>query len=159
MSGTYGFGIAGSLEADAPRETVIAVLQRIAAFAGAPVRDVIEGEVVEVSPKGDVKQLDGAIAESITKAVESGGGSRSMRAFEYLEGFDIAVPGDFEGEFLDDLPAENAFEVQPLSALRERLDALIAMDEIAEHSVDLHRELREMCDVAEKLRLPLITGV
>jgi hypothetical protein len=147
-----------SLEADAPRELVVYVLQRIAAFAGAPIRDVFEDEVIEVWPNGDVKQLEGELAESITSVIDRGGSS-SYRTFEYLEGFDIAVPGEFEGAFLDDLPGENEFEVQPLRALRERLDELIANDEIKEYSVELHRSLREMCDVAEKLQLPLVTGV
>ena len=69
------------------------------------------------------------------------------------------MPGTFEGEFLEDLGGMYEFEVQPLSALCERLDSLIAMDEIAEHSIALHRELRAMCEVAEKLGLPLVTGV
>ena len=136
MGASYGFGI----------------------VAGAPIRDVIESAVVEVSPNGDVKQLEGELADSITKVIDRGGSS-SYRTFEYLEGYDIAVPGDFEGQFLDDLPGEYEFEVQPLGALRERLDALNAMEEIKEDSIKLHRSLREMCDVAEKLGLPLVTGV
>ena len=159
MGASYGFGIVSSLEADAPRDLVISVLQRIAAFAGAPIRDVIESAVVEMSPNGDVKQLEGELAESITKVIDGGRSSSSYRTFEYLEGYDIAVPGDFEGQFLDDLPGDYEFEVQPLGALRERLDALNAMEEIKEDSIKLHRSLREMCDVAEKLGLPLVTGV
>jgi hypothetical protein len=58
LGATYGFGIVSSLEADAPRELVVSVLQRIAAFAGAPIRDVFEDEVIEVWPNGDVKQLE-----------------------------------------------------------------------------------------------------
>jgi hypothetical protein len=69
------------------------------------------------------------------------------------------VPGDFEGQFLDDLPGEYEFEVKSLKELRERLDALNAQEEIKEDSIELHRELRKMCEVAEKLQLPLVTGV
>jgi hypothetical protein len=158
MGATYGLGIVSSLELDTPRETVLAVLRKVAAFAGAPVRDVVDDDVVEVSPDGDVTQLDGSLAESITQALEENTGSNTYGAFEYLEGFEVLVPGEFEGAFLYELPGENQFDVNPLAELRDRLDELIASDEVKERSHGLHRTLREMCDVAEKLRVPLHIG-
>ena len=155
MGASYALGVVSSLEVDTPRDIALGVLRRIAAFSGAALRDLVEDEVVEVSPDGNVTEVDGALASRIAEAIEKRGGDASYRAFEYLEGFDILVPGDFEGDMVDDLPGDNEFNVHPLREFRERLTELLARDDIAPASQSLHRSLRELCDIADELQLPL----
>lgn len=153
MGACYGLGVVSSLEADTPRDIALGVLRRIAAFSGTALRDVVDGEVVQVSPGGDVTELDAALASRVSDAIEKRGGSAPYRTFQHLEGFDILVPGDFEGDALDDLPGDG--NVHPLHEFRARLDELLARDDVEESSQALHRALRELCDLAEELKVPL----
>ena len=155
MGASYALGVVSSLEADTPRDIALGVLREIAAFSGAAVRDVVDDEVVEVSPSGDVTEVEPKLASQISEAIESHGDAAPFRAFQYLEGFDILVPGTFEGDMLDDLPGDNEFNVHPLGEFRERLAELLADADIDASAQTLHRALQKLCDIAEELQLPL----
>jgi hypothetical protein len=160
MGATYGLGIARhAIALDTPREDAIGLLRAIASYAGAPVRDVLEDdEVVEVSPAGAETALDGDRAEAVRAAVSDHGGSAGYAAFAYLDGFDVLVPdatrtGEIEATAGDD---ELELAVAPVSALRARLDELLAQTDIPPACHALHQRLRALCDDAERLGLPLV---
>jgi hypothetical protein len=160
MGATYGLGIAGhTVAVDTPREDSIELLRAIATYAGAPVRDVLDDdEVVEVAPDGVDTVLDGDRAEAIRTAVADRGGSAGYAAFAYLEGFDVLVPdavreGEVEATAGDD---ELELAVAPVSALRARLDELLARTDVEPACQALHEHLRALCDDAERLGVPLV---
>jgi hypothetical protein len=157
MSACFGLGIASSIvELDTPRDAVLEVLRAIARFSGATVRDVLDDdEVVEVAPDGAVATLTGGDCTAMITAVHALSNSRAYEEFRYLDGFQIAIPGgQAEGE-PSDLPDDYELQVAPLATLRAALDRLLARDDIAASYQQLHRDLRALCDHAERLRLPL----
>jgi hypothetical protein len=160
MGATYGLGIAGhTVAVDTPREDALELLRAIATYAGAPVRDVLDDdEVVEVSPAGSETPLEGDRADAIRTAVADLGGSAGYAAFAYLDGFDVLVPDATRAGEIEATAGEDELElsVAPVSALRARLDELLARTDIPPACQALHQQLRALCDDAERLGVPLV---
>jgi hypothetical protein len=160
MGATYGLGvISGAIEADAPRETAIALLRAIAAFAEVSIRDrLADGEIVEVSPSGELKTLTGETAETLARAIEGSSNSRPYSAFSYLDGYHVLVPGaGGEGE-PENLPDGAEIYVGSVESLVKRLDGLLTKEGIDPIAHGLHQELRALCDKAIALRVSLVLG-
>jgi hypothetical protein len=160
MGATYGLGIAAhTVAVDTPREDAIELLRAIAAYAGAPVRDVLDGdEVVEVSPGGGETVVGGDRADEIRAAIADRGGSAGYAAFAYLDGFDVLVPDATRAGEIEATAGEDELElaVAPVSALRARLDELLARTDVEPGCQALHQHLRALCDDAERLGVPLV---
>ncbi len=158
MGATYGLGIVDHLaECDASRDDKLAFVAAFARAAGCPVRDAFDGAAVEVTPEGDVTELEGDEAKALLAAVEDGGGSASYSSFRHLDGYSVCLDGAAdEAEF--ELPDGQDGHVGPLAPLVERLDELLARDDVDEGPRLLHEDLRRLCDRAAVLRLPLTLG-
>jgi hypothetical protein len=145
---------------ETPKEFALQMLRAIATFAKAPLRDRLpDGEIVEVSAKGEVLVLSGAEAEEVAQALDTSSGARPSSAFDYLDGYHVLVPGSTaKGGTPKSLEEECEMHVAGLAPLRKRLDELLANPKVPDMAQDLHRELRRLCDESVRLRLGLVIG-
>jgi hypothetical protein len=160
MGAPYGLGTTSVLlECDTSRETAIGLLRSVAAFAGVAMCDLLDDhEVVQIAPDGTVTTLDDPDAAAIRDVVRTTGGVSSYRSFEHLDGYHVLVPGTTMNGEPPNLPDDYEVHVGPLDDLRAALDRLLERTDIEEPSQLLHRDLRQLCDYAEKFRVPLVLG-
>jgi hypothetical protein len=157
MGASYGLGFIDiAVPDDLSREEKLQALRALATAGQVTIRDGFDGIAVEVSPGGEVKELGGDEAAAILRALDENGGSAPYSSFEYLDGYVVCVDGAEEGEV--SLPHGDDSYIGPLEPLVERLDQLLARDDIADSPAAVHRALRKLCDLARRLRLPVNLG-
>lgn len=156
MGVSYGLGFVRlGFDEDFPKKTKLQALKALASASGTTVRDVFDDVVVEVSAKGAVKELTGDVASSVRDAVK--GASAPSSAFRYLDGYVVCIHGA-KDETAVELPEGEETYIGPLAPLVDRLDDLLAQDEMEPACQHVHQALREMCDRAKALKLPLYIG-
>ncbi|CAN5805368.1 hypothetical protein BH09MYX1_BH09MYX1_63920 [soil metagenome] len=157
MTICYGLGFARHhIDDDVPRPRALLILRALARAAQVTITEAVGDGVVTIDPSGHVDEVDdGDRTREILEALQREGGSVPASSFDHLGGFCICVPGAVKAASVY-LPSGSESHVSPLADFRDHLDELLGRVDIAPECERLHRSFRALCDLSERLRVPLV---